>query len=466
VGDALRLQNDLAEAIEYYRKALKVDPDYARGHSDLGLALQAEGRLDEAIPCYRQAIQLDPDYAWAHHNLAGALRAKGMLDEAHDHCQRAITLAPNNAEVRAGLTAVLVRQGRGQQALDDWRTALEASPAQPETWSGYAELYLFLGEQEEYRRVRVALLDRFGATESQYAAEPIGRACLLAPGTDDETRKAAALIDRAVAARESTPQWVYRYFVFARGLAEYRQGRWDSAVSLMRGEASRTMGPAPALIVAMAQYRQAKKEQARKSLALAVTSFDWSAARADNRDVWIYHILRREAESLILPTLPAFLAGNHQPRDNDERLALQGVCQFEGRHAAAARLYADAFAADPALAADRGRTHRYYAARAAAQAGCGRGTDAAGLGPAERARWRRQALEWLRADLAAWVQVLDGDSAPARGRVRSALILWRDDPDLSCVREAAELDHLAPDEQKEFLALWADLAAALARAEK
>jgi hypothetical protein len=84
------------------------------------------------------------------------------------------------------------------------------------------------------------------------------------------------------------------------------------------------------------------------------------------------------------------------------------------RHRAAARLYADAFAAAPRLVDDLNAKHRYYAARATAQSGCGRGTDAAGAEETERARWRRQAREWLRADLAAWVRLLDGDPATAR----------------------------------------------------
>jgi serine/threonine-protein kinase len=466
VGDALRRQNDLAEATEYYRKALELDAGYARAHSDLGLTLQAEGRLDEAILCYRQAVQLDTAYAWAHHNLAGALRVKGRLDEAYDHCQQALMLDPNNAEVRAGLTAVLLRQGRGPEALDAWRKVLDANPANPEAWFGYAELYLFLGQQEEYCRVRLALLNRFGATDHQYIAEPVGRACLLLPGTKDELRRAAALIDRAVAAKESTPAWIYRFILFAKGLAEYRQGRWASAIAMMQGETSTVMWPAPHLILAMSQHKQGQKTQARKTLAQAIIAYDWSAARADSRDYWIRHILRREAEALILPNLPAFLEGKYQPQDNDERLALLGVCQFRGLHAAAARLYAAAFAAAPRLADDLGGRSRYYAARAAAQAGCGRGTDAAGVEPTERARWRRQAREWLRADLAARVRVLDRNPAAARGDVRKALTDWRADPDLACVRDPGELNKLAADERKEYLALWAEVAAVLARTEK
>ena len=50
---------------------------------------------------------------------------------------------------------------------------------------------------------------------------------------------------------------------------------------------------------------------------------------------WILHVLRREAEGLILPDLPAFLEGTYQPRSNDERFALLGACWFADRTAAA-----------------------------------------------------------------------------------------------------------------------------------
>ena len=182
----------------------------------------------------------------------------------------------------------------------------------------------------------------------------------------------------------------------------------------------------------MAQHDQGREEQARETLATAIVGFDWNPAQADWRGVWIAHIFRRQAEALILPNLPAFLRGEYQPLDNDERLAMVGICQFQGRYHAAARLYADAFAIAPALAenlasACRSRAAlgdkqpvsrveelatecRYPAARCAALAGCGLGEDGAKLDEAERARWRRQARDWLRADLAVWALTLDSGS--------------------------------------------------------
>src|SRR5262249_6257908 len=90
--------------------------------------------------------------------------------------------------------------------------------------------------------------------------------------------------------------------------------------------------------------------------------------------------------------LAAVLKGDMQPRDAGERLGLASLCQiYKKRPGAAARFYAEAFAADPKLADDLRTGARYYAACAAALAGCGRGKDAKSLDEKERGRLRQQA---------------------------------------------------------------------------
>src|SRR5262249_49845920 len=144
-----------------------------------------------------------------------------------------------------------------------------------------------------------------------------------------------------------------------KGLAEYRAGRLDNAIALMTGEASKVPWPATRLVLAMAQHRQGQKEEARQTLATAILSYYWTAGNARDLNAWICHILRREAEALILPDLPAFLQGGYQPRDQQERIAFLGVCQFKALHSTATRLYADIFAADGKLADDLKAQHRY-----------------------------------------------------------------------------------------------------------
>jgi serine/threonine-protein kinase len=164
------------------------------------------------------------------------------------------------------------------------------------------------------------MLERFSETADFSRAEPISRACLLLPASGQELRQAIALADRAMAAKASTTAWNYQYFLFAKGLADYREGNFEEAISIMQNGASKVMGPSPRLIIAMAQHRQGKSDAARQSMAAAVLSFNWSASHADSRDLWIAHILRREAEAIIQPNPPAIFEEKYQPKENDERL--------------------------------------------------------------------------------------------------------------------------------------------------
>ena len=374
---------------------------------------------------------------------------------------QAAALGPKNWHAQHRLRALLVRLGRGEEARLAWQQSLEAEPAEHEAWNGYAEFCLFLGREDEYGRSRHALLARFGETANPLVAERTALACLLRPAAEDELRQAAALAECAAAGPAQYPGSNVRA-LFAQGLAEYRQVRLDRAVALLRTEAVQALGPAPRLVLAMALHHSGQKALARQTLAAAVLAYDWRASRVNDPHGWALHVLRREAEGLLLPDLPALLGGTRQPRDRDERLALIGVCQFSNRSHALARHYTDAFAADPPLAEDRAAGHRAHAARAAALVGCGRGEDAAGVSAEERAHWRQQARQWLRADLAAWEKAWE-NARESRIRARLALAGWRGDPDLAGVRDPGALDRLPAEERQEWHTLWQEVEALLRR---
>ena len=270
------------------------------------------------------------------------------------------------------------------------------------------------------------------------------------PASGELLDKATALIDRAVADKKPKEAWVRSFFMVAKGLAEYRNGRLESAVSIMDGPASTALQPVPRLVSAMARYRLGRKEEALKSLAAAILCRDWRKSRANEREEWIYHILRREAEAMMLPDLRGFLDGTHQPISKDEKVCYLGACQFEGRYRAAVEIYAEVLAADTRLADDVFGETRYRAACTAAAAGSGRGRDADGLDEAERARWRQQARDWLRADLEELRRLSKSARKGLPGFLRETLKHWSTDPDLAALRDPNACQGLLPEEQKAF----------------
>ena len=86
------------------------------------------------------------------------------------------------------------------------------------------------------------------------------------PATGDELRQAVALTRRAAASDPSAHARDYSWFLFARGLAEYREGKFDQAIATMRGDASRLDGPITRLVLAMALHQDGQLAEARKTL--------------------------------------------------------------------------------------------------------------------------------------------------------------------------------------------------------
>ena len=130
-------------------------------------------------------------------------------------------------------------------------------------------------------------------------------------------------------------------------------------MKILKGPSSTVLLPAPTLVLAMCQQRTGSVQDARHTLADAVAKFDWRTEKAVDTEAWIYHILRREAEALLIPNLHDILTEKSPAADADECLALQGACESEQLWFASARLYVEAFTADPTLADDLGKGRRF-----------------------------------------------------------------------------------------------------------
>jgi eukaryotic-like serine/threonine-protein kinase len=289
-------------------EALRHDPNNAWYHNRIGVALDWRGgHDDEAISKYRESIRHDPNIGWTHHHLAVSLERQGRFEDAAAEYREAARLFPEmRSKWKRDMRRMLMKLGRGAEVLARWKEELAADPTEPTEWYGYAELCLFVGDEAEYRRVCPKLLAKFGETDNPDVAERIGRACLLRPPPSaEELAQVVALTERAVAVGRPGHEYNYPYYRFAEGLARYRQGRYDDAITLMTGDAAQSLGPCPRLVLAMALEQQDRKDEARSALTEAVGQIDWTLVSADHHDVWIAHILRREAEALILPDRPA-----------------------------------------------------------------------------------------------------------------------------------------------------------------
>jgi small glutamine-rich tetratricopeptide repeat-containing protein alpha len=96
-GNQLIAQNNCAEAINYYNKAIELEPSNAVYYANRAAAFTRLKTYKKAIDDCRKAIVLDPGYSKAHSRLGTALFYEGLYKEAVDAYEVALSLEPNNS---------------------------------------------------------------------------------------------------------------------------------------------------------------------------------------------------------------------------------------------------------------------------------------------------------------------------------------------------------------------------------
>ena len=121
MGVALNDKGDPEAAIESYKQALRIKPDYAKAYNNMGVALNDKGDPEVAIESYKQALRIKPDYAEGHSNLGAALQLLNQTEPALASYEKAISLKKDLNTAISGLGMALLKKGEHSEGLDKLR---------------------------------------------------------------------------------------------------------------------------------------------------------------------------------------------------------------------------------------------------------------------------------------------------------------------------------------------------------
>jgi Flp pilus assembly protein TadD len=182
-------------------------------------------------------------------------------------------------------------------------------PANHEFYHSLAPLLVQSGDLEGYRRHCARFAARFGETTDPLIAERMAKDWLMLPPLGADLATANKWAETAVAA--GTNHWAWTFFQFVKGLAEYRQGHFASAVEWTQRALTKA-GEVPFrdveayMVLAMAQHQLKRAEEARSALAKGVEIAETKLPKLDSGDLggswndWIIaHALLREAKAMI-----------------------------------------------------------------------------------------------------------------------------------------------------------------------
>jgi tetratricopeptide (TPR) repeat protein len=149
LGITLGMLNDVDGAIRHYRQAVSIRPTYAKALYCLDVALASEGEFHEAAECYRRVLEEEPSFAEAHYHLANALLAEGHLDEAIDAYRQALKFNHDFPLARSNLESVLNLRHRLLRIIHDHRSRLENDPEDAQTHLNLGRALIMTGDNEE-----------------------------------------------------------------------------------------------------------------------------------------------------------------------------------------------------------------------------------------------------------------------------------------------------------------------------
>ena len=128
IGNVLNAQGKPEEALASHKKAIQLNPKLAIAYNGLGNALYNQEKLEEAVTAFQKAIEFDPKFAYAYNNLGNALKDQKKLEEAVTAYQKAIELDPKLAIAYNGLGNALYNQEKLEEAVTAFQKAIEFDP--------------------------------------------------------------------------------------------------------------------------------------------------------------------------------------------------------------------------------------------------------------------------------------------------------------------------------------------------
>ena len=444
LGNVLAERKKLPEAEEAYRKAIHLWPDYATAYNNLGTILAEQKKLPEAEAALRKTTQLKPDLAEAYNSLGNVLRLQKKLPEAVDAYRKTVQLRPDYATAYNSLGTVLAEQKKLPEAEAAFRKGVQLQPS-------YAPAYNNLGSVLAEQKKLPEAVDAFRkAVQLQPNYAPAHKNLGNALAEQKKLPEAEAALRKAI---QLQPNFALAYFNLGNVLKD--QAKLTEAENAFH----KAIEFQPAFAEAHFNLGLMLRQQGRFKDALVEIKrgHELVARNPGGRDPSAQ--LVRQAERLVEldAKLPAVLKGETKPANSSERLELANICTIKQLYAAAARFSLEAFTDEPKYAENLTLQVRYNAACAAALAGCGQGKDADTLDAKEQARLRQQALDWLRADLAAWGKLLEKNPEMAKAAVARTLAHWLEDTDFNGVRGAEALAKLPEGERDDWQQLWKDV---------
>ncbi|MBI4962228.1 MAG: tetratricopeptide repeat protein [Desulfomonile tiedjei] len=135
-----------------WEATLEINKTSVAAYNNYGLLCIERGDFKKAINMFRKAAELAPDFDKPYHNMGWAYRLMGDDESAKKMYEKAIELDPNAELPRRMLGQILDRHGRYDEAIETFKGALKANPKSGSVYNDMGLSYYRSGREEDALR--------------------------------------------------------------------------------------------------------------------------------------------------------------------------------------------------------------------------------------------------------------------------------------------------------------------------
>ena len=136
-------------AVDNFRQALKLMPNYADAHFNLGKVLQESDESDAAIESYQNALKFNPEHVDSYYNLGNTFRAVGKLDAALNSYEKALKINPKYADAYKQMGVTLQTKGDLDSAIKNYKYSIEIKQDDADGFNKMGNAFGEKGEHDE-----------------------------------------------------------------------------------------------------------------------------------------------------------------------------------------------------------------------------------------------------------------------------------------------------------------------------
>ena len=141
LGIAYYESKEYEKAIETYKKAIVLKPDYYQAYNNIGIAYNSLKKVDDALESIKMSLTINPKNENAYNNLSVSLRLKGDMTGSIEAGKKAIEINPEYAEGYINLGTTYMNIRNFDEAISAFKKAIEINNNSFEAYASLGNLY-------------------------------------------------------------------------------------------------------------------------------------------------------------------------------------------------------------------------------------------------------------------------------------------------------------------------------------